>query len=293
MLDADHLKAGDTLRITASIGNLSPRAVTIRMADPYVFIPEIRKQDTGQRVRITGPKDTSANQAEKTVVLGGNTSQQVATYTLRIVGGHHPGKMSGLAGSLNAGMMKAIPGRYSISLRLTVRNTNGPEGAHDQVTIATATKAFAIDAAVPLSVTVPEKRYIESTMYDDWNPAPTPSPQCAVLRSSGEPPIRVGDFMDAGQAKALRIRVLRYRGAPGHSWPATQEVRAVVLRVWQARFTSADCNIGWAEASLWSVDAAIDYDDGRVGALLTDGSHVRLQDSAGHVWFLRLLPAAQ
>ncbi len=101
-------------------------------------------------------------------------------------------------------------------------------------------------------------------------------------------PTSVADFI-GGRIKD--IRVVRFDRAIGFS--ATEELRNSVRKVWLGEFQYAACQINWAEFSLWSIEAIVEFEDGKRSELLTDGSHVALQDHDGKSWFFRLLPAAQ
>lgn len=87
------------------------------------------------------------------------------------------------------------------------------------------------------------------------------------------------------------IRVVRFTG-PRNS-AAYKDLRNSVTKVWKGEFQSADCYIAWDEFTLWSVEAVVDFNDGKQSELITDGMHVALQDHNGKSWFFRLLPAAQ
>jgi len=72
-----------------------------------------------------------------------------------------------------------------------------------------------------------------------------------------------------------------------------EERRTSVKTVWQGEFQTASCFINWDEEASWSIEAVAEFYDGRQSELITDGSHVALQDHDGKSWFFRLLPAAQ
>lgn len=98
----------------------------------------------------------------------------------------------------------------------------------------------------------------------------------------------VGDNV-GGKVKAIRV----LRVAAWKADPKAGEAQAKVEKVWAGKFQSAFCQIAWAEPTLWSVEAELEFDDGKRGALITDGSHVALQDHDGNNRFLRIFPAAQ
>jgi len=97
-------------------------------------------------------------------------------------------------------------------------------------------------------------------------------------------PRSVADSM-GGRVKT--IRVLRF------ATPANISPRDVVRKVWNGKFETSTCYVDWAEMTFWTLEARVEFQDGRQGLLITDGMHVVLQDHDGMTWFLRLLPAAQ
>lgn len=87
-------------------------------------------------------------------------------------------------------------------------------------------------------------------------------------------------------AKVRKIRVLRaetYRKARA---PKPEAVRAMVDKVWSRKFGWKSCQIQWSEPTFWSILANLEFEDGKVGVLITDGLHVALQDHDGHSWFV-------
>jgi hypothetical protein len=72
-----------------------------------------------------------------------------------------------------------------------------------------------------------------------------------------------------------------------------EQIEDTVKRVWTGTFQTRACHIMWAEGMFWSLQAELEFEDGGVGLLLTDGHHVALRDRGGNNWFLRLLPDAQ
>jgi hypothetical protein len=102
-------------------------------------------------------------------------------------------------------------------------------------------------------------------------------------------PTAVKDFV-GGRAKTLRV--LRYVQRRNFSKPV--QVRALVSKVWQGSFLDQPaCGIVWDEGTWWSIESTVEFEDGKKGLLITDGSHVALRDHKGKNWFFRLLPAAQ
>jgi hypothetical protein len=102
-------------------------------------------------------------------------------------------------------------------------------------------------------------------------------------------PTAVKDFV-GGRVKT--IRVVHYAWERNIS--KLVQVRALVSKVWQGSFLDQPaCGIVWDEGTWWSVESAVEFEDGKKGLLITDGSHVALRDHDGQNWFFRLLPAAQ
>jgi hypothetical protein len=87
------------------------------------------------------------------------------------------------------------------------------------------------------------------------------------------------------------VRVIRYRSREGHL--KETEIRDQVRKVWQGTFQSASCYIPWAEGNIWTVEAVVEFYDGKQTTFVTDGSHVELQDYGGQYWYMRALPAVQ
>lgn len=85
------------------------------------------------------------------------------------------------------------------------------------------------------------------------------------------------------------ITIVRFAGPTMGS----SNVQEAVRKVWEGKFQSSSCFVDWAEPTMWSIEARVDFEDGTRGVLITDGSHVAFQGHDGKSWFLRLLPAAQ
>ncbi len=118
------------------------------------------------------------------------------------------------------------------------------------------------------------------------------SPSCNGGYHFLEHPTTVGDFV-SGKVKAIHVvRNLPLR--PGRNQPRTaEEVRETVRKVWQGKFQVAFCQIAWSEPTFWSLEAVVEFEDGKRSPLITDGVHVALQDYKGNSAFFRLFPAAQ
>lgn len=91
--------------------------------------------------------------------------------------------------------------------------------------------------------------------------------------------------------KVKGIHVVRFVHAT--NFTTREEVRNTITKVWQGKFQSASCQVDWDEGTFWSIEAIVEFEDGKQSALITDGSHVATQDHDGKNWFLRLLPAAR
>lgn len=101
----------------------------------------------------------------------------------------------------------------------------------------------------------------------------------------------VGEFV-GGKVKTLRVlRTAPFR--PFAKPPALDEARQKLKRVWQGKFQQFACQIDWAEGTFWSIEALMEFGDGKRSPLITDGVHVALQDHNGNSAFFRLFPAAQ
>jgi hypothetical protein len=132
----------------------------------------------------------------------------------------------------------------------------------------------------------------QPTVWNDpqWNIREVPNPACNGGYRASEHDISLQEL--AGHSvKAIHVTAYRLNAsAPSKD---RKDIRQQVLDVWLGKFRTAFCQISWAENTNWSINASVEFDDGKRGALLTDGSHVRLLDHDGKFWFLRLLPAAQ
>jgi len=101
-------------------------------------------------------------------------------------------------------------------------------------------------------------------------------------------PRTVGDFVGA---KVKTLRVLHYTRQ--RNPPKPEEIQTLVRTVWRGTFQGAACGILWDEGAWWSIESAVEFEDGKQGLLITDGIHVALRDHDGKNWFFRLLPATQ
>ena len=124
---------------------------------------------------------------------------------------------------------------------------------------------------------------------DSLVPKFEPHPSCGGNYRWFERPMTVPELA-GGWVK--NIRIVRFSSELSHT-SAVEEMRNLVKRVWPGKFQGASCQIDWDEGTFWSVEAVVDFYDGRKSTLLTDGSHVELEDHNGNRWFLRLLPTSQ
>jgi hypothetical protein len=130
-------------------------------------------------------------------------------------------------------------------------------------------------------------------LVDSWTPADAAelgekikileAGPCQSDKGHMSQPTTVADFI-GGKVKSIRLlRVAKF--------PTANQLRGAIRRVWKGQFQGASCGIEWAEVTFWSVEAVVEFDDGKRSALITDGTHVALQDRQGNSWFLRLLPS--
>jgi hypothetical protein len=98
-------------------------------------------------------------------------------------------------------------------------------------------------------------------------------------------PIAVEDFV-GGKVKA--IRVLRY--SRGMSKVDPKEIPRILSRVWSSSFFGAECGIVWSEMTFWSIEASLEFEDGKTGLLITDGLHVALINHNSKSSFFRITP---
>jgi hypothetical protein len=145
-------------------------------------------------------------------------------------------------------------------------------------------------AVLPLS-----QIFVDSQKPTDWNDPQwkireVPNPGCNGGYKTSDQDVSLQEL--AGHAvKAIHVTAYRLNANVPRKEP--KDIRQQVLDVWLGKFRTAFCQIAWAESTNWSINATVEFDDGKRGSLLTDGSHVRLLDHEGKFWFLRLLPAAQ
>jgi hypothetical protein len=111
-------------------------------------------------------------------------------------------------------------------------------------------------------------------------------PTCTNSRSGY---LTVSDLV-GGKVNVIRVTHTLWRL---RNPPTAEDLKETVREVWQRKFQGADCRILWSEMVFWSIKAVVEFDDGKKSVLLTDGTHVALQDHDGKGWFFRLLPAAR
>lgn len=105
---------------------------------------------------------------------------------------------------------------------------------------------------------------------------------------------RFNSPLSVAESLVERVNTIRVIGfAPQFSKQKFSQLRETVLSVWNGKVQSSTCFMNWAEGELWSVEARLEFEDGKRGVLITDGMHVALKGHDGTTWFFRLLPAAQ
>lgn len=83
--------------------------------------------------------------------------------------------------------------------------------------------------------------------------------------------------------KVKTISVLRTAPFRPFAKPPTQdETRQKLKRVWQGKFQQFACQIDWAEGTFWSIEAVVEFGDGKRSPVVTGGVHVALQDHNGN-----------
>ena len=95
----------------------------------------------------------------------------------------------------------------------------------------------------------------------------------------------IGDFV-GGKVKQIRVvHIVRWQmGSP----QTREEIRDILGKVWQRKFHGAHGIIIVADPIIWSVEAVIEFEDGRRSMLIADafGGFVILQDHDGKTWFI-------
>jgi hypothetical protein len=103
-------------------------------------------------------------------------------------------------------------------------------------------------------------------------------------------PTTVSDYV-GGSVKAIRL--LRSAPLMAATRLGADEVQQKISLLWLGKFRGVSCRPMWAEGNFWSLEAVVEFEDGRRSRLFTDGVHVALQDHNGNSAFFRLFPAAQ
>jgi hypothetical protein len=103
-------------------------------------------------------------------------------------------------------------------------------------------------------------------------------------------PTTVSDYV-GGPVKAIRL--LRSAPLMAANRLSADELQQKVRLMWHGKFRSVSCQQMWAEGNFWSLEAVVEFEDGKRSPLITDGVHVALQDHNGNSAFFRLFPAAQ
>jgi len=84
-----------------------------------------------------------------------------------------------------------------------------------------------------------------------------------------------------------KVKTIRLVSAEELRGWTPKEAREVVEKVWSKQFGWMACQIQWDEGFGFAVEAVLDFEDGKQGLMITDGTHVGLQDHEGNHWFLR------
>jgi hypothetical protein len=105
---------------------------------------------------------------------------------------------------------------------------------------------------------------------------------------------RFNSPLSVGESLGEPVNAIRVIGfAPKSSRQKLSQLGETVLGVWNGKFQSSACFIPWAEVTFWSIEARLEFANGKRGLLITDGMHVALREPDGTTSFFRLLPAAQ
>jgi hypothetical protein len=92
---------------------------------------------------------------------------------------------------------------------------------------------------------------------------------------------------DLAAGKVKKIRVLRTSST--FKPVKHEELQRMLLKVWlSTTLECCACGIEWDEMTFWSIDAALEFEDGKKGVLITDGTHVAMQDHDGRKLFFRI-----
>jgi hypothetical protein len=144
-----------------------------------------------------------------------------------------------------------------------------------------------VTSDLKLEQIVVDPRVINSS--SPWPPANQPPSSTPGSCNVEFEQYRTVEAFLGGKVKA--IHVVRFY-SPNNSQPAGLQSR--ILEVWLGVFRSAWCGILWSESTVWGLEASVEYEDGKRGSIMTDGSgHVQVEDREGRFWFFRLWPAAQ
>jgi len=122
-LSQSQLKAGDTLHLTASIRNLSDSEITVKFFAPYLSTPEIINMITGKSADILArPIDRPAQPAM--FILKPHETHDIISYTIET---SEDPKEKILANDTqwNRGLLKAVPGLYSVKFSLSFASISG------------------------------------------------------------------------------------------------------------------------------------------------------------------------
>jgi hypothetical protein len=91
--------------------------------------------------------------------------------------------------------------------------------------------------------------------------------------------------------KVIRVRAARF--APFVTTEKADQIPTILRQVWERRAEQPVCYIPWDEGASWSIEAILEFEDGKRSILVTDGFHVAVQDHEGHSNFMRIVTEDQ
>jgi len=86
-----------------------------------------------------------------------------------------------------------------------------------------------------------------------------------------------------------RIAVVKY--VSGWDAQTPEVVRRKLFELTRRELESPMSQIGWSEMTTWTIQATMEFSEGPMVQILTDGSHTCVIDEAGKPWFFRISPA--
>ena len=80
-----------------------------------------------------------------------------------------------------------------------------------------------------------------------------------------------------GKVKTIRVlRVVRWNKPP-----ESDQIKSTLLNVWLGHVQGADCGILWSEGSWWSIESALEFQDGKRGLLIQTASTLQSRITMG------------